>query len=96
MRSTMRLHGSHLVETLGAARLTFELLEEAGALVMQVRSMRFLGLWCPRWLWPRITAREHGRDGQLHFQVSAGLPLVGRVVAYTGHLDVANCEGGDR
>jgi hypothetical protein len=93
MRSTMRLQGGALVETLGPTRLTFDLQESEGSLVMQVRAMRFLGVWCPRWLWPRITAREHGQDGELHFRIEAGLPLVGRVAGYTGHLQLPRHEG---
>jgi hypothetical protein len=61
-----------LVEPLGAARLVFALDEANGGLRMQ--SLRFLGIPCPAWLWPRLVAEEAG-DG-------------GRVVGYRGHLVV--------
>jgi hypothetical protein len=92
MRSTMRLKNDALVETLGAARLTFDLVESAGSLDMQLRSMRFLGIPCPRWLMPRIAAREYADAGQLHFHIHAALPLVGRVAGYSGQLDMGQCE----
>lgn len=39
-----------------------------------MQSLRFLGIPCPAWLWPRLVAEEAG-DG-------------GRVVGYRGHLVV--------
>lgn len=88
MESSLRLKGSEVEETLGAARLTLALQEVDGALVMALRSMRFLGVPCPRWLLPRIEAREHGCDGRLHFHVRASLPLIGRVTGYRGWLEL--------
>jgi hypothetical protein len=88
MRSKLRLHGSHVVETLGPARLVFSLEEENGSLVMNLRSMRFLGVPCPRWLLPRVFARERGRDGRLEFDIRASLPLIGQVTAYRGWLQL--------
>jgi hypothetical protein len=88
MMSSLRLQGAELVESLGPSRLTFALQEEGGSLVMALRSMRFLGVPCPRWLLPRIVAREEGRDGRLHFHVRASLPLVGRVTGYRGWLQL--------
>lgn len=86
MRSRLSLHGAGVVETLGPARLVFALEEQGGALVMVLRGMRFLGVPCPRWLLPRVEARETGRDGRLNFDVTAALPVVGRVAAYRGWL----------
>lgn len=86
--SRLRPQGTQVVETLGPARLTFSLKEDGGSLVMELSAMRFLGIPCPRWLLPRIDAREHGRDGQLHFQARASLPLVGRVTGYRGWLQL--------
>jgi hypothetical protein len=88
MMSSLRVQGPDLVESLGPARLTFALQEKGGSLVMALRSMRFLGIPCPRWLLPRIIAREEGRDGRLHFHVRASLPLVGRVTGYRGWLQL--------
>lgn len=86
MYSSLRLHDKQVVETLGPVRLAFALKEEAGTLIMGLRSMRFLGIPCPRWLLPHIDAREHGCDGHLHFQIRASLPWVGRVTGYRGWL----------
>lgn len=88
MRSRMQLHGGNLVETLGPTRLVFALEEDGGGLVMVLRSMRFLGVPCPKWLLPRIEAREQGREGRLHFQVRAALPVIGPVTGYRGWLEL--------
>lgn len=86
MTSLMRLQDGRLVEHLGAARLTFGLRENGGRLVMQLQGMRFWGVPCPRWLWPRIVAQETGVGDMLEFKVSAALPLLGVVTEYEGSL----------
>jgi hypothetical protein len=88
MRSSLRLRGARLVESLGPTRLEMELREQDGALEMVVRSMRVLGIPCPSCLLPRIEASEHGSAGRLHFHVRASLPLVGRVTGYRGWLQL--------
>lgn len=88
MRSKMRLLGGMIVERLGPAELTFSLVADRGCLEMKLESLRAFGLPCPRWLMPRITAREHGEDGRLHFHIRATLPFVGRVTGYRGHLEL--------
>jgi hypothetical protein len=88
MTSKMCLVDGRLEEHLGAARLTFELVEADGVLRMELAKMRFLGVPCPRWLMPRIVAEEVGLGDRLHFTVSAALPVVGVVASYRGHLDV--------
>jgi hypothetical protein len=90
MRSHMRLVEGGTRERLGAADLRFTLHAADGALVMQLRAMRFLGVPCPRWLLPRIVAQETGdAQGRLHFHVAASVPGVGLVTRYRGWLDVA-------
>lgn len=88
MVSRMSVRQGALAETLGPVRLTFALEEDAGRLRMKLQRMHFLGLPCPAFLLPQVTATEHGGGGRLHFDVSAALPWIGRVAAYQGHLDV--------
>lgn len=88
MRSRLRLVDGRIVEALGAARLVFGLEAEGDRLVMQLRSMRFLGIPCPRWLLPRVVARERGEGTRLYFEIAAGLPLVGRIAGYRGWLEL--------
>lgn len=86
MRSRLGMRGTEVVESLGPARLVFALEEHGGALVMVLRGMRFLGVPCPRWLLPRVEARETGMGGRLNFHVRATLPVIGQVAGYRGWL----------
>ncbi len=88
MRSTFARADSHITERLGASLLTFALSEVDGALEMQLKAMKFLGIVCPAWLMPHVTARETGENDRLNFQVEAVVPLIGRVASYVGYLDI--------
>ena len=88
MQSTLLLIDGQVVEQLGPARLVFALTEFDGALDMALQAMRFFGIPCPRWLMPRLVARETGDANRLHFDVQAAVPLIGMVTHYRGHLVV--------
>ena len=93
MCSQLSATGAHLVEQLGMVRLFFTLVEQDGALRMQLDGLRCFGVPCPRWLLPRVHAQETGRDGAVFFEVRAALPGLGTVSAYRGHL-LLPAEGG--
>lgn len=90
MQSDFRVVEGALEEKLGAARLTFKLHATKEALSMELQGMRFLGVPCPRWLLPKVTAEERGVGDFFHFLVSAELPFVGVVARYRGHLDLGS------
>jgi hypothetical protein len=86
MTSTLRYSDGHVVEELGPARLTFTLLQEQGALQMRLDRMTFLRIPCPRWLMPRVVARETDQQGRFHFHIEADVPFIGPVGRYNGFL----------
>lgn len=88
MRSTLTKSGNRVIEQLGASRLTFELLEVAGALEMRLEKLHFLGIPCPSWLAPTVTARESGGGNTLNFHIQASVPVIGIVASYTGYLNI--------
>ncbi len=88
MRSRMTEVSGQLVERMGPAVVTFHLDASPDGLRMTTTGLRFLGLPCPAWLMPTITARETGHGGQLHFDVAAALPWIGTIVRYQGFLTV--------
>jgi hypothetical protein len=90
MSSRLQWRAGRVEERLGAARLSFDLTAGEGALRMRLVHMRFLGVPCPRWLMPRITAEESGDGEHLHFRVTAALPWLGTVASYRGHLVLAS------
>jgi len=75
-----------LQEQMGPARLRFHLRAGPDHMAMELVAMRFLGIPCPRWLMPRIVAREFDDEGRLRFEVRAEVPGLGLVVAYQGWL----------
>lgn len=88
MCSRMHIHDGELVERLGPVTFHFHLHAVGDALEMELASMTVLGVPWPRRLKPEILARETGEDGLFHFEVSASLPMFGRVTAYKGTLVV--------
>jgi len=92
MSSRLVLVAGRLVERLGPASLTFHLSADEDGLRMRLAGLRVLGIPCPRWLMPRVVAEETGVGDDLHFDVSATLPLVGRVASYRGHLELRTGE----
>lgn len=94
MRSVLSPDRGLVLERLGLSRLSFELAPGAqGQLSMRLVRLRFLGLACPRWLMPRITADEFGEGPDvLRFEISASVPWIGRVAAYSGHLKLPESE----
>jgi len=88
MRSTFAQSKNHITERLGASLLIFALTEVDGALEMQLKEMKFLGVRCPAWLMPQVKARESGENGRLNFQIEAVVPFIGRVTSYVGFLEI--------
>jgi hypothetical protein len=88
MRSRLQFDDGRVTERMGLARMTFKLEAIDGRLHMRLQRLRFLGVPCPAWLRPRIVAEETGDGDSLHFRIEAGVPGLGRVVGYRGHLVV--------
>ncbi len=92
MESRLRPMAGRIVESLGAARLTFALRGDSEKLEMQLIGLHFFGVPCPRWFLPTVVAEETASSGRLHFRVHASLPLVGVVAGYQGHLELPGGE----
>lgn len=88
MQSKLTLERNLIVERLGAATLRFRLCASEHSLTMELDSLSFLSIPCPRWLLPQVLAVESGQADALHFKVRAALPLVGEVAHYEGYLDL--------
>lgn len=88
MNSCLRADAGVLVEALGPVRFAFRLDVVDGAIHWTVRSVRLFGfLPLPARWFAGVNCREYQRDGRYAFQVRAGLPLVGEVIAYDGWLE---------
>ena len=78
--------GQGVAERFGPLRFAFDLPSDGDGLKMVLRGWTAFGVLMPRWLGPRIDAREWQEDGRFRFEVAVAMPLLGPVVRYTGWL----------
>jgi len=92
MRSVLdRVPNSLLLsERLGPITLRFELLRDGEIVDWQLRGARMFGLPLPRALFGEVLSRSGVQDGRYAFQIDTRLPLLGRLVAYRGWLEVVD------
>ena len=76
-----------MAERCGPLRFAFDLPSNEKALTMVLRGWTAFGIPMPRFLGPRIAAREWEEAGRFHFDVAVGMPLLGDVVHYSGWLE---------
>lgn len=89
LTSRLQFERGLLVERMGTADMAFEVrMANANELSLALKRVRILGIPMPRFVHPRVRAVETASPGTLHFDVAASWPLVGRIVAYRGTLDI--------
>lgn len=77
-----------LCEQLGPVRFGFRLTVEQGAIIWRVARINILGLALPARWFGDVVARESETGERYRFDVSAALPIIGRLVRYRGWLHV--------
>jgi hypothetical protein len=85
--SELSRSGAGVTERFGPLRFGFDLPSGPHGLDMRLRRWSFFRVPMPLLLAPRIAAREWQEDGRFRFEVVVSLPLVGRVIAYSGWLE---------
>ncbi len=75
-----------LVERFGPLSFAMTVLIRNHRLHLELVGASALGVPLPRFLLPSIDVFEHDADGRFNFHVDLGLPLIGRMVRYTGWL----------
>lgn len=86
-----RREGSPLLyERLGPATLGFALRRDGDAIDWSLHRVWAFGLPLPRALFGNILSRSGCVDGRYAFTVDTHLPLIGRLVAYRGWLDIVS------
>jgi hypothetical protein len=89
MVTRMGIANGVLVEQVGPLELRYSLSVNQGRLAMHIAQINWKNITLPRFMHPSIIAEEAGENDRMHFKVEARMPLIGRVVAYEGHLLVA-------
>jgi hypothetical protein len=77
-----------LCEKFGPFSLIIQLEARSHSLAFTLIDLRCFGFSVPRWLRPKLTARESADDGRYHFFVRIDVPGLGRLIQYQGCLDV--------
>lgn len=89
MHSTLRAgNNGQLHERLGPVTLRFALHRDGDAIDWQLQGARLLGLPLPRRFCGTVLSRSGVRDGRYAFDIDTRLPLIGRLVAYRGWLEI--------
>lgn len=90
MRSVLDRDGdsSLLRERLGPVSFRFAMLFDERAIDWRLQSVRLLGVPLPRWMAGEVTSRSGESDGRYTFHVDVRMPLLGRLVAYRGWLEI--------
>ena len=88
-RSVQYERGGLLNERVGASTFGLALDTSADGMALKLKGVRLLGVPLPRFMSPSVCTFESERDGRYHFEVEAALPLLGRIVRYTGGLEKA-------
>lgn len=75
-----------VTERFGPLRFHFDLPSDGEGLRMILRGWSLFGVPLPRFLAPRIAAREWQEGDRFRFEVEVAMPVIGRIVHYTGWL----------
>ena len=86
--STFTRDEDFLVERMGPLSLYLQPMCEGGRLVYRLIATQIGPFTLPRFFAPSMTAWESEKDGKYAFEVSVNLPFLGRLVRYSGALDL--------
>ncbi len=76
-----------VIERFGALAFALRNTLDGEGLSQEIAAAYVLGIRLPRFLWPRVHARERvDAQGRFTFDVGIAVPLLGRLVAYKGWL----------
>jgi hypothetical protein len=73
---------------MGPLSLYLQPMAEGGRLVYRLIATQIGPITVPRVLAPSMTAWESEKDGKYAFEVTVSLPVFGRVIRYSGSLDL--------
>jgi NAD(P)-dependent dehydrogenase (short-subunit alcohol dehydrogenase family) len=79
--------GQGVIERFGPLRFAFDLPSDGEGLQMVLRRWTLFGVPMPRFLAPRIMAREWQEGERFRFDMGAAVPLLGEVIHYAGWLE---------
>ncbi len=92
MRSVLDrdMESADLLERLGPVTLRFQLHHDANGIDWDLKRVSACGLPMPRAWFGQVLSRSSAHDGRYAFAIDTRLPLVGRLVAYRGWLEIVS------
>jgi uncharacterized protein YbjT (DUF2867 family) len=84
--SELSARAGGVTERFGPMRFHFDLPSNGEGLRMALAGWSLFGVPLPRFLAPNIAAREWQEGDRFRFEVEVAMPLIGRIVHYTGWL----------
>src|SRR5262245_3708853 len=81
-----RYPSGHWIERSGPFAVVLRVRIVDGAWHWQLLETRLWGIPIPAWLAPHTVAYKQAMDGEYRFHVAIALPLIGKVLSYSGHL----------
>lgn len=91
--STFTRDEDFLVERMGPLSLYLQPMAEGGRLVYRLVATQLGPVTLPRFFAPSMNAWESEKDGKYTFEVAVGLPLFGRLICYSGDLELEILAG---
>lgn len=88
MNSYFYQDGEYLVERLGPMHMKMALDVIDGVLTYSLIKTKVFGIPVPAFISPRVSAVEQQHEDEYRFSVSVVIPLVGKLIAYSGDLKV--------
>lgn len=87
-RSVLHAAAPILIESMGPFSARSRVIWAAPCLRLELQHVHFCGIPVPAFLLPGLHAEEHVEGQRLHFNIDTRAPLVGRLFAYRGYLEV--------
>jgi len=79
-------NAGRLIEKMGVITVIFALERQGDLLYFEIIGGRLFGIPLPKMLSPRCVAYESEQDGAFMFDITIGLPMFGRLIAYKGAI----------
>lgn len=87
-RSTIRARDQRLIERTGPFSAASRVIWASPRLRLDLVGVKLLGLPVPSFLLPRLIAEEWAEGNRLCFNIDTTAPIVGRLFAYSGFLEI--------
>ena len=80
------------LERTGSLHIELTVEISRGGWYWKIVGYRMLGLKLPKWLFPKSEAYKYIENGKYRFYVAFSIPIIGKLVSYTGLLNISEAK----